>query len=229
MSPGAPFNEFDFFSGSDRGIHDAANSGPARQDPKVQHQSSSLMTPDSSYAGAETSAVGLVSSFGVTRQLPCSCTMSAARLLEEQLDDSRGEKLSMDTLLNILKDSITQLNLWMDCKRCRVPKATLMMLALIIERLSLQLEKGAACYTQNLRQSAQGDRSVPICAAAGAFGDYQITLQYEWTWVLGVLLSVKCQQLLNAKLALSRKHDGVDYMLVGTEKRLQEIIKGLSR
>ncbi|KAI1168255.1 hypothetical protein F5B18DRAFT_272632 [Nemania serpens] len=228
-SPSAACNDFDFLSGCDPGTRHATSSGPAPQDPKAQHPSSSLITPSPSYASAETSAASLVKSFGVTQQPSCSCTMSAAHLLEEQLDGSRGEKSSMDSLLNILTDSIAQLNLWMDCKRCHFPKATLMVIALIIERLSLQLEKGAALYTQNLRQSTRGDRVPPICTEAGAFGKYQIVSQIELTRVLRVLLSVKCQQLLDSMISLSRRHDGGNEILGGTKERLQEIMKGLSR
>jgi hypothetical protein len=53
-----------------------------------------------------------------------------------------GVELGPDGVLNNHKSSLVQLRTWMDCDRCATPRATSMLLALVLERLSICLEKG---------------------------------------------------------------------------------------
>jgi hypothetical protein len=52
------------------------------------------------------------------------------------------ELIEHDGVGNNYKSFLVQLRAWMDCDRCATPRATSMLLVLVLERLSIRLEKG---------------------------------------------------------------------------------------
>ncbi|ORY03470.1 hypothetical protein BCR34DRAFT_573487 [Clohesyomyces aquaticus] len=157
---------------------------------------------------------------------PCSCSQSAIHTLEElELKDYNDADLSMDVVLNNQKMFLAQFGSWLDCERCPTPMATSMLLALIIERLSLHLEKGVAQYIREMQQgTSESWTSYP---GPGIVGEYQIETRDEWAQVIRVLLLVRCKELSGAVTRL-KKRAMLDTMLSGTERRTRKIMSELS-
>ena len=149
-------------------------------------------------------------------------------MLEEQLDRSCDTHIPMDSLLTIQKESIAQLQRWIECEVCATPKATTLVLALTLERLSMQLQKGVASYARRSRHDVQNDKWSSASANLGVLGGYQVDSHDEWIRIMGVLLLGKAKQLLSAKRALGRRRNAADSLLVETEMRLQKMVCDLS-
>ena len=180
--------------------------------------------PSSSTAAAKNILFDIQNSLGDTQ--PCSCSQSAVHMLEElELKDYNDVEVSTDVVLNNQKVSLKQFYSWLACERCPTPKATSMLLALIIERLSLYLEKGVAHYVREMQQGITEDKNA--YAGPGVVGEYQIESRHEWGQVMRVLLLIRGRELVSA-VARLKKRAMLDSMLAGTEKRTGRIISKLT-
>lgn len=147
-------------------------------------------------------------------------------MLEElELKDYNDIELSTDVVLNKQKLSLAQFHSWLQCDRCPTPMATSMLLALIIERVSLYLEKGVAHYVREQQQGIKVENSAYTGPAM--VGEYTIESRHEWGQVMRVLLLVRGRELSNAVEKL-KKRAMVGSMLAGTERRITRIISELT-
>ncbi|EFX05256.1 hypothetical protein CMQ_3325 [Grosmannia clavigera kw1407] len=153
---------------------------------------------------------------------PCCCSVSAMGLLEDMaLRELRDENLCTDIVLKNLKDSLILMRTWLACKLCPAPRAMLMLIALIIDRLSIYLEKGVAhymCKLKKFRQRDKGDSS-----RDGVVGDYPIESNNEWIRIMGVLLQVKSEEMSNIVSYLSAQ-SGVSEIIQLADRRLKIIL-----
>ncbi|KAL2807728.1 hypothetical protein BJX63DRAFT_436780 [Aspergillus granulosus] len=167
---------------------------------------------------------------------PCSCSEAAVHMLEElELKDYNDVELSADVVLKNQEASLQKFHAWLACERCPTPRATSMLLALILERLSLYFEKGVGHYARVLQGIHSQDGStgnhgseLPLQppTGTGVVGEYLIKSRLEWGQVVRVLLSIRARELASA-IATLKKRSMLDGMLADTERRMRRIISDL--
>ena len=156
---------------------------------------------------------------------PCSCLQSAVHMLEKlELKIYDDSELSTDIVLKNQKVALTQFHSWLACEQCPTPRATSMLFALIIEQLSLYLEKGVSHYFRQLQQGNKEDKK--IYGRPGVVGEYQIESRHEWGQVMMVLLLIRSRELGSA-IARLKKRAMLDPMLAGPERRIRRIMSKL--
>ncbi|KAH6603856.1 hypothetical protein Trco_007302 [Trichoderma cornu-damae] len=156
----------------------------------------------------------------------CACAQSALQMLEElELQDNNGVDVSSDCFLGYQKIALTRLNSWLSCEHSQTPRATNKLIVLVIEGLSLYLERGAAGCIRQIRQEVEDEN--PYAEGACNVGDYHVESRHEWAHILRVSLLVRCRELL-AAVARLRKHDANDALLLpAVEQRLSGVIQEL--
>ncbi|KAL6855666.1 hypothetical protein J3F83DRAFT_753875 [Trichoderma novae-zelandiae] len=155
----------------------------------------------------------------------CACAQSALHMLEElELQYHNKIDVSSDGVLGYQKIALARLNSWLACDHSQTPRATTKLIVLVIEGLSLYLERGVAGCIRQIRQEVddQGSLAARLCNV----GDYHVESKHEWAHILRVSLLVRCRELLAAVTRL-RKHGVNDVLLPGVEQRLGGIIQEL--
>lgn len=156
----------------------------------------------------------------------CACAQSALHMLEElEIQYENNVDVSSDTILGYQKIALARLNSWISCDHSQTPRATTKLIALVIEGLSMYLERGAANCIQQMRQEIE-DENPSAAARIGNVGDYHVESKHEWAHILRVSLLVRCRELLAAVTRL-RQHDVNDILLSAVETRLSGVIREL--
>ncbi|KAK1243326.1 hypothetical protein MKX07_003954 [Trichoderma sp. CBMAI-0711] len=162
----------------------------------------------------------------------CTCAQSALHMLEElELQFNTRLDVSGDGVLGYQKIALARLNAWLSCDHGQTPRATTKLIVLVIEGLSVYLERGVAGCVRQMRQEVgqDDDDESGTCALAArlcSVGDYHVESKHEWAHILRVSLLVRCRELLGAVTRL-RKHGVNDVLLPGVEQRLGGIIQEL--
>ncbi|KAL7944101.1 hypothetical protein V8C42DRAFT_358785 [Trichoderma barbatum] len=155
----------------------------------------------------------------------CACAQSALHMLEElELHYHNKTDVSSDGVLGYQKIALVRLNSWLSCDHSQTPRATTKLIVLVIEGLSLYLERGVAGCIRQIRQELEDGSS--FAARLCNVGDYHVESKHEWAHILRVSLLVRCRELLAAVTRL-RKHDINDVLLPAVEQRLSGIIQEL--
>ncbi|KAL7787152.1 hypothetical protein V8C37DRAFT_419002 [Trichoderma ceciliae] len=155
----------------------------------------------------------------------CACAQSALHMLEElELQYHNNADVSSDGVLGYQKIALARLNSWLSCDHSQTPRATTKLIVLVIEGLSLCLERGVAGCIRQMRQEVEDDD--PYAARICNVGDYHVESKHEWAHILRVSLLVRCRELLAAVTRL-KKHDVNDVLLPAVEQRLAGIIQEL--
>ncbi|KAL3443690.1 hypothetical protein BJX65DRAFT_195825 [Aspergillus insuetus] len=209
-------------------------------------QSRGSMTPShpysaplpSTFTNTKNILFDIQAELGDTQQ-PCSCSEAAVHMLEElELKDYNDAELAADVVLNNQEASLGKFHAWLACERCPTPRATSMLLALILERLSLYFEKGVGHYARVLQGggspdisgsnsgSHRGDLHQQLPAGTGAVGEYLIKSRLEYGQVVRVLLTIQARKLASA-IATLKQRNMLDGMLADTERRTRRIISEL--
>jgi hypothetical protein len=207
-------------------------------------QSRGSMTPShpypaplpSTFTNTKNILFDIQAELGDTQQ-PCSCSEAAVHMLEElELKDYNDAELAADVVLNNQEASLGKFHAWLSCERCPTPRATSMLLALILERLSLYFEKGVGHYARVLQgcggpdssssNSHRGDLHQQLPAGTGAVGEYLIKSRLEYGQVVRVLLTIQARKLASA-IATLKQRNMLDGMLADTERRTRRIISEL--
>ncbi|KAL6229107.1 hypothetical protein BDW75DRAFT_246036 [Aspergillus navahoensis] len=173
-------------------------------------------------------------------QKPCSCSEAAVHMLEElELKDYNDTELAADVVLNNQQAALGKLYAWIACERCPTPRATSMLLAPILERLSLSFEKGVSHYARVLqgggspdssessRGSHRSDLHQQLLAGTGAVGEYPIKMRLEYGQVVRVLLTIQVRKLESA-IATLKQRNMLDGMLADAKRRTRRIISELA-
>lgn len=155
----------------------------------------------------------------------CACAQSALHMLEElELQYHNKMEVSSDGVLGYQKIALARLNSWLSCDHSQTPRATTKLIVLVIEGLSLYLERGVAGCIRQIRQEVEDESS--YAARLCNVGDYHVESKHEWAHILRVSLLVRCRELLAAVTRL-KKHDINDVLLPAVEQRLSGIIQEL--
>ncbi|EHK18424.1 uncharacterized protein TRIVIDRAFT_68444 [Trichoderma virens Gv29-8] len=155
----------------------------------------------------------------------CSCAQSALHMLEElELQYHSKMDVASDGVLGYQKIALERLNSWLSCDHSQTPRATTKLIVLVIEGLSLYLERGVAGCVRQIRQEVTDE--IPYTARLCNVGDYHVESKHEWAHILRVALLVRCRELLAAVTRL-RKLDVSDVLLPAVEQRLSGIIQEL--
>ncbi|KAK0758063.1 hypothetical protein N5P37_009361 [Trichoderma harzianum] len=155
----------------------------------------------------------------------CACAQSALHMLEElELQYHNKMEVSSDGVLGYQKIALARLNSWLSCDHSQTPRATTKLIVLVIEGLSLYLERGVAGCIRQIRQEVEDESS--YAARLCNVGDYHVESKHEWAHILRVSLLVRCRELL-AAVARLKKHDINDVLLPAVEQRLSSIIQEL--
>ena len=168
----------------------------------------------------------------------------AMRLFPIRRPDARGareKRLQRDNSLHRRrpersKPYLSQFNPWLTYESCPKPKATSMLLVLIIERWSVHLEKGFRHLIHELQQQQDNSHKTSITttttkkaeennsiyskggAGLGNAGEFQVTLGQEWCQVMRAFLVTKCKELVSAEKKLEKR--GLrDKVLSSTRRR----------
>ncbi|KAJ0417876.1 hypothetical protein BJY00DRAFT_196041 [Aspergillus carlsbadensis] len=184
----------------------------------------------STFTNTKTILFDIQAELGDTQQ-PCSCSEAAVHMLEElELKDYNDAELAADVVLNNQEAALGKFHAWLACERCPTPRATSMLLALILERLSLYFEKGVGHYARVLQGSDgldsgshRGDLHQQLPAGTGVVGEYLIKSRLEWGQVVRVLLTIQARKLASA-IATLKQRNMLDGMLADTERRTRRII-----
>ena len=151
----------------------------------------------------------------------------------EELELQYHTKLDVsgDGVLGYQKIALARLNSWLACDHSQTPRATTKLIVLVVEGLSLYLERGVAGCVGQMRQELDDnddddDDGGPLAARLCSVGDYHVESKHEWAHILRVSLLVRCRELLAAVTRL-RKHGVNDVLLPGVEQRLGGIIQEL--
>ncbi|PTB37202.1 uncharacterized protein TrAFT101_010938 [Trichoderma asperellum] len=156
----------------------------------------------------------------------CACAQSALHMLEElELQYENNVDVSSDTILGYQKIALARLNSWISCDHSQTPRATTKLIVLVIEGLSLYLERGAANCIRQMRQEVE-DENPSAAARLCNVGDYHVESKHEWAHILRVSLLVRCRELLAAVTRL-KQHDVNDVFLPAVETRLSSVIQEL--
>ncbi|KAM0481846.1 hypothetical protein ACHAPX_003175 [Trichoderma viride] len=156
----------------------------------------------------------------------CACAQSALHMLEElELQYENGVDVSSDTILGYQKIALARLNSWISCDHSHTPRATTKLIVLVIEGLSLYLERGAANCIRQMRQEVE-DEDPSAAAGMCSVGDYHVESKHEWAHILRVSLLVRCRELLAAVTRL-KQVDVNDVLLPAVETRLSRVIQEL--
>jgi hypothetical protein len=245
-------NELDLWMPTDTSIpqspSQAGSSTPHQATPSPTTHSSSSFNCNPSHLSTTTKNILSSLQDSLSDTQPCSCSQSAVQMLEElERKEYNATTLSTDVVLNDQKLSLSRFYPWLTCESCPTPKATSILLALIIERLSVHLEKGVAHFIHKLRQQqdnshknsttttttkkAEENNSMHSRGGAGLgnVGKFQIESRQEWCQVMRVLLVTKCQELVSAveKLEKLEKRGMRDMMLSGTKRITRRILSEL--
>jgi hypothetical protein len=209
-------------------------------------QSRGSMTPShpypaplpSTFTNTKNILFDIQAELGDTQQ-PCSCSEAAVHMLEElELKDYNDAELAADVVLNNQEAALAKFHAWLACERCPTPRATSMLLALILERLSLYFEKGVGHYARVLQGAGSpessgsnnishgGDLHQQLPAGTGAVGEYLIKSRLEYGQVVRVLLTIQARKLASA-IATLKQRNMLDGMLADTERRTRRIISEL--
>ncbi|KAH0489960.1 hypothetical protein TgHK011_001448 [Trichoderma gracile] len=161
----------------------------------------------------------------------CTCAQSALHMLEDlELQYHTKLDVSSDGVLGYQKVALARLNAWLSCDHGQTPRATTKLIVLVVEGLSVYLEKGVAgCIRQMRQEVEEEDDEGGTCSLAArlcSVGDYHVESKHEWAHILRVSLLVRCRELLGAVTRL-RKHGVNDVLLPGVEQRLGGIIQEL--
>jgi hypothetical protein len=147
-------------------------------------------------------------------------------MLEElELQYENGVDVSSDTILGYQKIALARLNSWISCDHSHTPRATTKLIVLVIEGLSLYLERGAANCIRQMRQEVE-DEDPSAAAGMCSVGDYHVESKHEWAHILRVSLLVRCRELLAAVTRL-KQVDVNDVLLPAVETRLSRVIQEL--
>jgi hypothetical protein len=147
-------------------------------------------------------------------------------MLEElELQYHSNMDVSSDGILGYQKIALARLNSWISCDHTQTPRATAKLIVLVVEGLSLYLERGVAGCVLQIRQEVEDEDP---CGAARLcnVGDYHVESKHEWAHILRVSLLVRCRELLAAVTRL-KKHGVNDALLDVVEQRLSRIIQEL--
>lgn len=156
----------------------------------------------------------------------CACAQSALHMLEDlELQYENNIDVSSDTILGYQKIALARLNSWISCDHSHTPRATTKLIVLVIEGLSLYLERGAGNCIRQMRQEVE-DEDPSAAARVCSVGDYHVESKHEWAHILRVSLLVRCRELLAAVTRLNQ-HDVNDVLLPAVETRLSSVIQEL--
>ncbi|EHK47052.1 uncharacterized protein TrAtP1_010312 [Trichoderma atroviride] len=156
----------------------------------------------------------------------CACAQSALHMLEElELQYENNVDVSSDTILGYQKIALARLNSWISCDHSHTPRATTKLIVLVIEGLSLYLERGAANCIRQMQQQVE-DEDPSAAARMCSVGDYHVESKHEWAHILRVSLLVRCRELLAAVTRL-KQVDVNDVLLPAVETRLSNVIQEL--
>ncbi|KAK2603624.1 hypothetical protein QQS21_004205 [Conoideocrella luteorostrata] len=157
----------------------------------------------------------------------CQCAQAAMNMLEElDLKYHDNIQLPSGAILSHQKSALTQLNSWIACSHRGIPRATTKVVILVIECLSLCLERGFTHCTRQMHQNME-DKS-PLEPGSCQTGDYQVESTHEWAHIVRVSLLIRCRELLNAAGRL-KERGGQGRQLSEAEERLSGVIKELKR
>ncbi|KAL7802199.1 hypothetical protein V8C44DRAFT_345607 [Trichoderma aethiopicum] len=159
----------------------------------------------------------------------CTCAQSALHMLEEleQQYHTTPGGVSSNGVLGYQRIALARLNAWLSCDHGQTPRATTKLIVLVIEGLSVSLERGVAgCVRQIRREVVEDDEEDALVERVCSVGDYHVESKHEWAHILRVSLLVRCRELLGAVTRL-RKHGVNDVLLPGVEQRLGGIIQEL--
>ncbi|KAM0246501.1 hypothetical protein ACHAQJ_010183 [Trichoderma viride] len=157
----------------------------------------------------------------------CACAQSALHMLEElELHYHNNVDVSSDGILGYQKIALARLNSWISCDHSQTPRATTKLIVLVIEGLSLYLERGVAGCIRQIRQEVEDENPCGGAARICNVGDYHVESKHEWAHILRVSLLVRCRELLAAVTRL-KKHGVNDALLPAVEQRLSGIIQEL--
>lgn len=145
----------------------------------------------------------------------------------EQQYHTTHDGVSSNGVLGYQRIALARLNAWLSCDHGQTPRATTKLIVLVIEGLSVSLERGVAgCVRQIRREVVEDDEEDALVERICSVGDYHVESKHEWAHILRVSLLVRCRELLGAVTRL-RKHGVNDVLLPGVEQRLGGIIQEL--
>ncbi|TFB01927.1 hypothetical protein CCMA1212_006429 [Trichoderma ghanense] len=162
----------------------------------------------------------------------CTCAQSALHMLEElELQYHTTLDVSSDGVLGYQKIALARLNAWLSCDHGQTPRATTKLIVLVVDGLSVYLQRGVAGCVRQIRQEVEEDdddngEGPSLAARLCSVGDYRVESKHEWAHILRVSLLVRCRELLAAVTRL-RRHGVNDVLLPGVEQRLGGIIQEL--
>ncbi|KAF1993252.1 hypothetical protein P154DRAFT_590346 [Amniculicola lignicola CBS 123094] len=164
--------------------------------------------------------------------LACACPQMAMYMLDElESKHHSDDELSVSNVLTHQKEALAKVQKWLDCSNCSTPTAVRTLLALIIQRLTVYLEKGVARYFGEL---SQGDSGLDDKYKGNKVqGKFQVDSRYEWAQVMRVLLKIRAKDLEQVlsrlkESALMDRRESQLPVLASTERRTRTIIAELT-
>jgi hypothetical protein len=162
----------------------------------------------------------------------CTCPQMAMHMLDElESKNHTDEELLVSNVLTHQKEALANVQKWLDCNDCSTPTAVRTLLALIIQRLTVYLEKGVAHYFGEL---SQGDIGLDDkYKGKKVLGMFQVDSRHEWAQVMRVLLKIRAKDLevVLGRLkesALMERRESQLLVLASTERRTRRIIAELT-
>jgi hypothetical protein len=156
----------------------------------------------------------------------------AMHMLDElESKNHTDEELLVSNVLTHQKEALANVQKWLDCNDCSTPTAVRTLLALIIQRLTVYLEKGVAHYFGEL---SQGDIGLDDkYKGKKVLGMFQVDSRHEWAQVMRVLLKIRAKdlELVLSRLkesALMERRESQLLVLASTERRTRRIIAELT-